>query len=99
MEKEKFEEYLERKNDRIDNAAYELACAILDKNHNGSDNETVLPWNMEVIGSIVDLAEKLLEQMKLPACHPYHCYNDSEEEIPCFESADCTNADCPFKKG
>ena len=99
MEKEKFEEYLEKKNDRIDNAAYELACAILDKNHNGSDNETVLPWNMEVSGSIIDLAEKLLEQMKLPTCHPYHCYDDSEEEIPCFEGADCTNADCPFKKG
>lgn len=95
MKKENFVDYLERKNDRIDNAAHELACAILDKDPIGSDRETVLPWNMEIIGQITDFVTDLLSQRSLPACHPYFGDNDT----PCFDCGDCKNADCPFKKG
>lgn len=97
MEKRNFESYLEKKNDRIDNAAQELILAILDKDPNGSNPESVFPWNMEVIGQVTDLVESILAQRSLPTCHPYYG-DDGFGRTPCFECADCANADCPFKK-
>lgn len=52
-----FEDYLCNRNDAIDNAAYQLICAMTAQDHNEpkEDDPAVPDWNMEIIGELVDL--------------------------------------------
>ena len=47
-----FEDYLCNRNDAIDNAAYQLICAMTAQDHNEpkEDDPAVPDWNMEIIG-------------------------------------------------
>ena len=75
-----FEDYLCNRNDAIDNAAYQLICAM-----------TAQDWNMEIIGELVDAAEEIIQEKAGHTCHPF--YSDS---IPCYQTGDCKNQYCAF---
>lgn len=49
-----FEDYLCNRNDAIDNAAYQLICAMTAQDHNEpkEDDPAVPDWNMEIIGEL-----------------------------------------------
>lgn len=87
-----FEDVLIEKNDEIDNAAYNLAVALVRANNPG-EAEAILPWDMSIIGEIVDAAEEILQKKGYKTCHPYYC---DEGEISCPESGTCSNPNCPL---
>lgn len=91
MKKEKFEDYLTRKNDVIDNAAHRLAAALVALR--GDFENAELKWDISCIGEIVDSAERILNQNGLQSCHPY--YDDNER--PCYLDVGCGQMDCPFR--
>ena len=74
-----FEDYLCNRNDAIDNAAYQLICAMTAQDHNEpkEDDPAVPDWNMEIIGELVDAAEEIIQEKAGHTCHPF--YSDSEE--------------------
>lgn len=86
-----FEDFLIERNDELDNAAYELTLNMLclDSRH---DNERKFPWNMEIIGSILEHTQQLLEAHGYPACWPYH-----ENDMPCYQTASCKKEGCLMK--
>ena len=59
-----FEDYLCNRNDAIDNAAYQLICAMTAQDHNEpkEDDPAVPDWNMEIIGELVDAAEEIIQE-------------------------------------
>lgn len=83
-----FERYLECKGDEIDNAAYNLAVALL-RSHPEQTNEDVLPWDMSVIAPIVEAAQKELERLGKQTCWPYF-----EEARECYRIGSCKNKRC-----
>lgn len=86
-----FEDVLIEKNDEIDNAAYNLAVALVRAN-NPDEAEKVLPWDMFTIGEIVHAVEVILNQIGHKTCLPYYVGGD----IPCSESGTCSNPNCPL---
>lgn len=89
-----FEQYLERRGDAIDNAAYSLALTLLraDDETSNEDVEKRLPWNMEILGEIIENAESTLERHGYFACYPYY-----DDGIACPKAGACLKKDCPFK--
>ncbi len=92
-----YEQFLENKNDRIDNAAYELLCSIASKKDSTlKEDGHPVDWNMELIGDVVDFAEDLLARKGIPVCRPFY---EGDEEVKCYLGTDCKRTDCPFRKG
>ena len=88
-----FEDYLCNRNDAIDNAAYQLICAMTAQDHNEpkEDDPAVPDWNMEIIGELVDAAEEIIQEKAGHTCHPFYC-----DRIPCYQTGDCKNQYCAF---
>jgi hypothetical protein len=71
MEREKFERYLiAAKSDAIENAAYALAVALLCTD-SVREADTILRWDMAIIGPLVDAAQNFLENIGKSCCHQY----------------------------
>lgn len=83
-----FESYLVNKNDDIDNLSYELIKAFVRK-----DFDKEIDWDMEIIGEIEEAVEDILKSRCFGVCHPFYC----DDNIPCYQSDDCGNEDCPFR--
>lgn len=69
-----FEDFLTSRNDRIDNAAFELLNAL---------SPVPQEWNMEIIGDIVDAVELTLIYHGVPVCHPWR-----EDGTECYKCSD-----------
>ena len=93
MKAERFQKFLEEKNDAIYQAAFDLACAIASKEAEAED--VPLEWDMSFIGEIADAAEAVLKNAGLRVCYPYLEGND---ETPCPMGKDCSTKDCPFRE-
>ena len=87
----RFEDFLTERNDAIDNASYALAVTLLRLNPSLADEE-ILPWDMEIIGSINESVQRILEEHGHPVCWPYH-----EDAIPCYQTTACEKTDCLLK--
>lgn len=86
-----FENFLCQKGDEIDNAAYALAIALLRTDNETPDKE-ILPWDINIIRSIVVVAEAILQKNGKESCNP--CYID---EIMCSKIKRCKKHPCPFE--
>lgn len=77
-----FEDYLCNRNDAIDNAAYQLICAMTAQDHNEpkEDDPAVPDWNMEIIGELVDAAEEIIQEKAGHTCHPFYCDSTWRED-------------------
>ena len=80
----RFETFLTAKNDLIDNAAYQLACAIAAKE--ADPGEKALEWDMSYIGEIIDAAEQILKGHGLRHCYPFY---EGGDRTPCYRGKDC----------
>ena len=69
-----FENFLTSRNNRIDNAAFELLNAL---------SPVPQEWNMEIIGDIVDTVEFTLIYHCVPICHPW-----CEDGTECYKCSD-----------
>ncbi len=89
MSKDKFERFICRKNDLIDNAAFSLINALLGTS---SCEEEVAEWNIELIGDVVDMVDTYLREAQgLETCHPFTV---DDGDTPCYLSGDCINGRC-----
>lgn len=88
-----FEDILVERNDALDNAAHGLALLMLSANGT-SPNEGEFPWNMEIIGAILDAAGAVLKEKGYDVCWPYY----ENDDTPCYVLDDCKHKDCPLKK-
>lgn len=86
-----FDNFLVERNDDLDNSAYNLALKMLDLD-NQPDHETAFPWNMEIIGAMLESAQEILGEHGYAVCWPYY-----EEEVPCCQTASCAKTDCLLK--
>lgn len=86
-----FDDFLVQRNDELDNGAYELALKMLCL-ENLPNNETKFPWNMEIIGALLESTQNILEEHGYAVCWPYH-----EEDVPCYQTAACKKPDCLLK--
>lgn len=86
-----FDDFLTERNDELDNAAYGLALKMLGLDSQ-PDSETAFPWDMEIIGAILESAQDILEEHGYAVCWPYH-----EDDVPCHQTATCKKADCLLK--
>lgn len=89
-----FEDYQIIKNDMMCRAAFELACAIVQKDPD-SDN-VPLSWSVSFIREIVDAAYDILQRKGMSVCDPF--YSGESGEIPCYQCGECNTPDCPFNK-
>lgn len=85
-----FEDFLAYKGDEIDNAAYELAAALL-RTHPEQTAEDILAWDMSVICPIVEAAQTALQKAGKQICRPYYA-----EETSCFKQGECKHGRCYF---
>lgn len=90
-----FEDYLCNRNDAIDNAAYQLICAMTAQDHNEpkEDDPAVPDWNMEIIGEVVDAVKEIIIEKVGYTCHPFYC-----DEVPCYLTDECDNKHCPLRR-
>lgn len=90
---EDFESFLEKREDILDYAAYRflwlLSSPCLDPD---TPVDEKFPWDMSMIGPLLDAAEEILQETQYPSCHPYH----DGEEMPCYQTNDCNHNNCPF---
>lgn len=97
---EMFEDYLCRKGDCIDNAAYQLIVALL-RTDDTTNDEDVFGWSMETIAEITDAAEAILCEKGLKVCRPAYVADkeDGDCETPCcFGECPYAHLNCPLKK-
>ena len=71
---DKFEDYLLRQNDTVDNAAMALINAL--------SRTDAASWNMEYIGAVVDAAVTALRKYDIECCYPYYSSDSVESEWP-----------------
>ncbi len=93
-----FDEFLEEKNDQINNAAYRLLNLLAGVDENDLDelienDEAPVEWDLEMIGEVVDEAKEQLRQNGIETCHPFY-EAGKDEETPCYCGKDCTNPKC-----
>lgn len=69
---DKFEDYLLRQNDKVDNAAMALINAL--------SRTDAASWNMEYIGAVVDAAVTALRKYDIECCYPYYSSDSVESE-------------------
>lgn len=89
-----FEEYLCKRNDTIDNAAYQMIGVLTAEDPDGSleDDPATPDWDMEIIGEVVDAVEGILMEKVGYTCHPFY-----SDEVPCYLTDGCNNKHCAFK--
>ena len=88
-----FESFLEKRNDLLDNLAYQLLWLLTQPGT--EQTEAVLsefPWDMSLIGPLLETAESLLQKAGFSTCYPYY----GENEIPCIHTSLCQHPNCPF---
>lgn len=91
--RQNFENFLTERNDELDNAAHALAVLMLSaKDTPPTENE--FPWNMEIIGDILESTVDILAEHGHHACWPYH----GDDDTPCYALDDCKHNHCPFKQ-
>lgn len=86
-----FDDYLLQRNDELDNAAYGLALKMLGLD-NQKDSESAFPWDMEIIGAILESVQKILADYGYDVCWPYH-----ENDVPCYQTVNCKKTACLLK--
>lgn len=88
MTNTEFEEFIAKKNNEIDNAAYDLLCVLATIGDTGitedDDGNTIPEWNMEMIDELVDAAKDILATHGVAYCHPFW-----SDETPCYMSDEC----------
>jgi len=90
---DKFDEYLNERNETIDNAAYNLICALTEM-PNGEET----PWSKKKISTVTFAVEQALEQMGMHICNPFYYSEDGTDENPCPIEGACNTPNCPFKE-
>lgn len=88
-----FEDFLVYKGDEIDNAAFNLAVALLRTDPEQSTSQ-ILEWNMALIAPIIESAKTVLQKHGNDVCWPYY----EDEETPCIRAAGCKRKGCYFRK-
>ncbi|RFZ77605.1 hypothetical protein DS742_17470 [Lacrimispora amygdalina] len=89
-----FHTFLENRNDDLSNAAFSLLALLHQPSGDRDNPETPeFPWNMALIGPLLDTAEKILQDGSFSSCYPYY-----EEDIPCYRTNSCHNCDCVFRQ-
>lgn len=84
-----FEEYLTYKCDEIDNAAYNLAVALLSTNPKQSGSQ-ILEWDMALIAPIIEAAIDVLQEHGKEVCWPYY----EDNGVPCTKTTCCKTKEC-----
>ena len=85
-----FEDFLAYKGDEIDNAAYELAVALL-RTCPEQEAEDVLAWDISMLSPIIEAAQAVLQKTGKKTCWPYYV-----ENTPCFKQGKCKYGRCYF---
>lgn len=88
-----FESFLERRNDLLDSLAYQLLWLLTQPGV--EQTETMLsefPWDMSLIGPLLETAESLLQKAGFSTCYPFY----GENEIPCIHAGQCQHPGCPL---
>lgn len=88
-----FEDYLAYKGDEIDNAAYNLAVALLRTDPEQSAPQ-ILKWDMALIAPIIEAAKEVLQKCGKEVCWPYY----EDNEVPCIRAASCKKDGCYIRK-
>lgn len=86
-----FEPFLEKRNELLDGLAYQLLWLLTQPE--AELTETVLsefPWDMSLIGPLLETAESLLRKAGFSTCYPFY----GENEIPCIHADQCRHPDC-----
>lgn len=91
VSKEKFEQYLCERGDKLDNAAHEFLSILARKE---------IDWDISIIREVIDYAASILQSNNIRACDPYYTTvaGDNGEEIPieCCNLGDCCR-NCPLR--
>lgn len=74
-----------QRNDDIDNATHRYICDLAEKD---------VEWNAELIASIEDSSETILEKFGIDVCHPA-ANEDNEDMVLCSEDEEFN---CPIRK-
>lgn len=91
-EQERFQTFLDERNDELDNAAFCLLALLCQQYGHGDILEAgEFPWDMALIGPLLDAAEKILSGKSFGYCHPFY-----EDEVPCYQTKSCPYRDCVF---
>jgi len=90
---QRFEDFLMKRSDELDNAAHGLAQLVLSAN-GAIPAEDEFPWSMEIIGSILEGVATTLKEKGYSICWPYY----EDDGAPCYVLDDCKHKDCPLKK-
>lgn len=88
-----FESFLEKRNNLLDSLAYQLLWLLTQPKT--EQMEAVLsefPWDMSLIGPLLETAESLLQKAGFSTCYPFY----GENEIPCIHAEQCQHPSCPF---
>lgn len=88
-----FESFLEKRNNLLDNLAYQLLWLLTQPGT--EQTEAVLsefPWDMSLIGPLLETAESLLQKAGFSTCYPFY----GENEIPCIHADQCQHPVCPL---
>jgi hypothetical protein len=88
-----FEDFFIQRNDALDNVAHNLAQLMLSADGVLPD-EKAFPWNMEIICTILDHVEAVLNEKGYCTCWPYH----GDDDTPCYILGECRHKDCRFKR-
>lgn len=89
--RQNFEDFLVARNDVLDNAAHELAMLMLSANGTPLEDDQ-FPWDMEIIGAILESIKSILEEEGYQICWPHH-----ENTEPCIDTDSCKYEGCPLK--
>lgn len=80
----KFDEFLCKRNDEIDNAAFDFLKVLYPK----------IEWDMSMIGEIEDYANEILAERGMNVCYPYVFGDD--EWTPCYNCG--CQCECPMEE-
>ena len=92
FDENRFEDYLAKQCDIVDNAVHRLICDLAQKE---------IEWDMSLIGNIADDAVDFLNDNGVHVCYPAYIYQSPEEDhVPCACLPECPLGiqECPFKK-
>lgn len=88
-----FESFLEKRSDLLDNLAYQLLWLLTKPETEQPENTPPeFPWEMSLIGPLLETAESLLQKAGFSTCYPFY----GEDEVPCIHADQCRHPGCPF---
>lgn len=89
-----FESFLERRNDLLDNMAYQILWILTRPETEQTEIvSSKFPWDMSLIGPLLETAESLLQKAGFSTCYPFY----GEDEIPCIHAGLCQHPNCPLR--